>query len=200
MDENSFDSGHVVLPVAHPSGETHNIAVPPDTDLGDLHAALTDAGYEHPALTGKTPQPTAAGAIENSKEFKDNAQKLWNEAQNGKDRGEVGNFVTSQGSYTSPLKTPGREDGGGRITFPGKPENSMAVIHTHPHVGGLSPQDIQTAKDNHLVVYAIDADGLHAVGPDGKVTQVYGLGDMLHEDKPKKVWVPKYNKEGHRIN
>jgi hypothetical protein len=64
----------------------------------------------------------------------------------------------------------------------------MAVVHTHPHGGGLSPQDIQSAKDHHIVVYAIDLDGLHAVGPDGKITEVYrSVGDLM--DKKKKAEV-----------
>jgi hypothetical protein len=200
-----FDSGKAVIPVLRPNGGgVDDVAIPPDMhDMSpsDLHSYLTASGYSQPSLIGQQKQPSAAGAIENSKEFKDNARQLWNEAQNGTGfRGEVGNFVTRQGSYTAPLKTPGREDGGGRITFADKPSDAMGIVHTHPHVGGLSPQDIQTAKDHHLTVYAIDADGLHAVGADGKVTQIYSLGDMLHEDKPKKVWTPKYNAAGHRIN
>jgi hypothetical protein len=126
---------------------------------------------------------------------------LWNEAQNGKDRGEVGNFISRRGTYSTPLKTPGREDGGGRITFAEKPSDALGLIHTHPYVGGLSPRDIQTARENHLTVYAVAADGLHAVGADGKVATIYGLGDMLHEDTPKKTWVPKYDpKTGRRLN
>lgn len=37
-----------------------------------------------------------------------------------------------------------------------------------------------------MVIYAIDADGLHAVGPDGKVTEVYrSVGDLM--DKKEKA-------------
>jgi len=49
---NELDSGHVILPVLHPDGEVHNIAVPPDTDLGAFHAALLDVAtakkWNHP--------------------------------------------------------------------------------------------------------------------------------------------------------
>jgi hypothetical protein len=183
---NEFDSSHPVVPVRHPeTGDIHNISVPPDTDLGDLHAALSDAGYTHNMSLNS--QPTAAGAIENSPEFKKNATELWNSAGNGKFRGEAGNFVTQRGGYTKPVITPGTDEGGGRIVF-NKPSDAMGIVHTHPHGGGLSPRDIQTAKDNHLTVYAIDLDGLHAVGPDGKITEVYrSVGDLL--DKKKKAEV-----------
>jgi hypothetical protein len=64
----------------------------------------------------------------------------------------------------------------------------LLFVHTHPHGGGLSPQDIQSAKDHHITVYAIDLDGLHGVGPDGKITEVYrSVGDLM--DKKKKAEV-----------
>ena len=202
---NEFDSGKAI-PVLHPtSGRVDLVNVPDDMhDISpsELHSYLTASGYSQPSLVGPQKQPAAADAIENSKAFKDNARQLWNSAGNGTTfRGEVGNFVTRTGSYTAPVKTPGREDGGGRITFAEKPADAMGLLHTHPHPGGLSPRDIQTAKDTGLVVYAVDADGLHSVGPDGKVSLVYGLGEMLREDKPQKKWVPKYDpKTGRRLN
>jgi len=188
MPNDRFDSGHVVIPVRHPNGETHNIAVPEDTSLSDLHDALVDSDYAHTGLAPQQ-QPTAEGAIENSLEFKKNATELWNAAKNGQLRGEAGDFLTRRGSYTKPVVTQDTSDGTGRITFD-KPADTMAVVHTHPRTGGLSPRDIQTAKDHKMVVYAIDTDGLHPVGPDGKVTEVYrSAGDLM--DKKKKAEVRK---------
>jgi hypothetical protein len=51
----------VVLPVLHSSGEVHRVSVPADTPLHELHAALSDAGYNsvrsaprrHPEKPGK---------------------------------------------------------------------------------------------------------------------------------------------------
>jgi hypothetical protein len=109
--------------------------------------------------------------------------RLWNSVGNGRERAEAGNFITRQGSYTSEKKTHDQADGTGRIVFD-KPQDALATIHTHPRTGGLSPQDIQSAKDHKMVIYAIDADGLHAVGPDGKVTEVYrSVGDLMYKKK-----------------
>jgi hypothetical protein len=186
---NEFDSGKAVIPVLHPNGDLHNVEVPSDTSLADLHASLVDSGYARSSISGQPSQPTAAGAIENSAEFKQNATNLWNSVQNGKFRGEAGNFLTRQGNYTAPVKTEGTSEGGGRIAF-NKPADTIAVVHTHPHGGGLSPQDIQTAKEHHITVYAVDLDGLHAVGPDGKITEIYrSVGDLM--DKKKRAEVRK---------
>lgn len=96
--------------------------------------------------------------------------------------------------FTRPVIPPGTEEGGGRIVF-NKPTDAMGIVHTHPHGGGLSPRDIQTAKENHLTVYAIDLDGLHAVGPDGKITEVYrSVGDLI--DKKKKTEVQPIRSKG----
>src|SRR5260370_39565734 len=112
--------------------------------MADLHASLVDSGYARSSLFGQHSSPTAAGASENSAEFKQNATELWNSVQNGNFRGEAGNFLTRQGAYTTPVKTPGTDEGGGRIVFD-RPSDAQAIIHTHPHGGGLSPRDIQTA-------------------------------------------------------
>ena len=60
--------------------------------------------------------------------------------------------------------------------FHNVPGNVMANVHTHFKTSGPSPQHIQTAKDNKMVVYVVDGAGWHAVGAGGKITTVYSLG------------------------
>lgn len=205
MSDPKFDSRPPNIPVHTGNGNISNVEVPPDVSLDDpqLHAALIDHVSN---LAPSLKQPTAAGALENQKSFKENAQQLWNKVENGKDRAEAGNFVRNDGSYSEPVRRPDQESGAGRIDFGQKPANVSAVVHTHPRTGGPSPQDIQTAKDNKMTVYVVDADGLHAVDPGGNVTRVYQSTGQLFDEgpKPKPVWVPRYRTDEHgnqiRIN
>src|SRR5258708_34504225 len=99
-------------------------------DVGVLHSALADAGYVHPA--GAIPhQPTAEGAVENSPEFKRNAQRLWNAVRNGQERAEAGNFVTRGGVYTDLKKEQNLPSGGRPKVFYKDPETTLAQIHLH---------------------------------------------------------------------
>jgi hypothetical protein len=69
-------ANHVVLPVLHlNSGEIHNIAVPADLKLPEVHEALSD--YIHPV------EPTKEGSIEYSKPFKDAAKAAWGSVASG---------------------------------------------------------------------------------------------------------------------
>src|ERR1700755_2414297 len=106
MSDPKFDSGHAIIPVHTGDGNISNIAVPPDVDMNDLHAALLDH-VSSLAPAGK--QPTAAGALENQKSFKENAQKVWNTVENGKERAEAGNFINNDGTYTDIIKRPDQE-------------------------------------------------------------------------------------------
>ena len=64
-----LDGDQMVVPVADPhSGAIHQILVPLDAPTGEFHDAMVLAGYaDH--------QPTAAGALENSPEFRKAASK-----------------------------------------------------------------------------------------------------------------------------
>jgi len=284
--EKTFDSGHVIVPVRHPdTGEMHHIAVPPDTDMGDFHSALMDAGYAKaatwagdapglvtpgnlhlynrpaPAVTsfddngktvlvpktidgetlsdqsamyryyrtgehlgvfespehaaayaqqlhedyaaGKYNRPTAEGSQEHTKEFKDNARRLWALAGGPNSRAEAGNFLDWNAKFSEPVVSKNLESGQGQISFGPRPPGAESVIHTHPRTGGPSEQDKARAKENRINVYVVDADGLHLVEPDGKVTKVYDAvgGATAETPKPKPKWVPKYDpKTGHRLN
>lgn len=56
-------------------------------------------------------------------------------------------------------------------------KGDQAVVHTHPNNGvqGLSPQDIESARKNHIRVYVICKSGVF-VSDDSQVG--------YHEEKP----------------
>ena len=109
-----YDSGspHVILPVAHPSGEVHNVAVPADTDLDSLHSALGDSGYHHDLSDiqqiAPQKQPTAAGALENSDDFRNQSKAAWDATSQGNSPNtESGFSVYSDGGgafFSHPLQ------------------------------------------------------------------------------------------------
>jgi hypothetical protein len=81
MPDSKFDSGHVIVPVKTVSGDIHNVAVPQDASLEDFHAALSaDPNYLHPFPTA---QPTAAGALENSEDFRNQSKAAWDAVNKG---------------------------------------------------------------------------------------------------------------------
>jgi hypothetical protein len=98
---NDFDSSHphVVVPVQHPNGQVDQIAVPTDTSLEDLYGALADAGYLHEFPTA---QPTAAGALENSDDFRNQSKAAWDTVnKGGNPYAESGFSVYSDGGASS---------------------------------------------------------------------------------------------------
>jgi hypothetical protein len=269
-DDKDYSSAtHVVMPIKHSDGEIHNVAVPKDTDPGELHSALMDAGYgraatwagDAPGLitpgnahlynqpspsttsfrddngrsilvpttvdgetlsdrsakiryyntgkhlgifespehadayakqmkedyaAGKYNRPTPEGSLEHSKEFKDNVRRLWAMAGGPNSRAEAGNFLDWNEKYSEPVVSKNLESGKGQINFGPRPPGAEDVIHTHPRTGGPSEQDKATAKENHINVYVVDADGLHLVEPDGKVTRVFDSVGQATAETPKK--------------
>ena len=99
MANETYDSGkgHVVLPVLHPSGDVHDIAVPEDTPIADLHSALAGE-YSHPAIEAHEKQPTADGALENSDSFRKTAASLRMTARAGEGHGEASTYLDAQGN------------------------------------------------------------------------------------------------------
>jgi hypothetical protein len=102
MANETYDSGHVVIPVLHPDGGVHNIAVPTDTPIADLHDALTD--YYLPDLA-KPSQPTADGAVENSPAFKQRAQQAWDAAVRGVRPDVESGFEVGRTGNAGPIQT-----------------------------------------------------------------------------------------------
>ncbi len=173
---NKFDSGPAIIPVLHPSGEVHNIEVPPDMPLADLHASLEN--YYQPA------QPTREGAIENSPAFRQAAKEAWAKTQYG-NRPEEAAFAVNKQGQTSPIGvteiTPGRQyAGSGRIPISG---NTFATLHTHPsNPRNIDPRpsdvDVASAQTTGLPTYVASKEGLFMIRPsDGKVIQVFTNDD-----------------------
>ena len=71
----------------------HTIAVPSDTDLSESHAALNDAGYEHPGITTAESGPTEEGTLEESPEFQKATRQIFDSMNHGKTKGENAFFM-----------------------------------------------------------------------------------------------------------
>jgi hypothetical protein len=180
-NENKFDSDHVVVPVAHPSGELHNIAVPEDTNIQEFHSSLLASDYH--LLTPET-QPTAEGSIEHSAEFKNTAKNAWVMGELGRKSGEAGTYLDSKGA---PGKlnwhdSPRGENANVKIT---EPVDAMGSIHTHPNdrTDKPSADDIAIAKRVHKTIFVVSRSGLWSVDPSGDTTQVFKNPNWMDEKK-----------------
>ena len=177
-----FDSDHVVLPVVHPDG-LHDIAVPEDMNLEDLHSSLVNDYAPMPVK--KPAQPTAEGSIEHSAPFRSTARDAWQMGELGRKSGEAGTYLDSKGN---PGKlawndSPRGERASVKIT---EPTTAMAAIHTHPNdrIDKPSADDIGIAKRVHKTVFVVSRSGLWSVDPTGNVTQVFqGPGWMEEKNK-----------------
>jgi hypothetical protein len=182
---NDFDSGHVVLPVANPSGGVDHIAVPADTDLGDLHDALSDAGYLHPALDTPVTGPSAQGALENSAAFRQVANQAWRTSGLGTQPGEAGAYLDAQGQPSKVQWQPEGQSNQAKMDI-SVPKSAPYLIHTHPNNkrSDPSPGDIKSAQTANKTIYVTSKSGLYAVDPSGKVSQVFRDGNWASEKKP----------------
>jgi hypothetical protein len=164
MPENKFDSGtpHAVLPILHPeTGEIHNIAVPSDTDLSELHSALSDAGYEHPALDLHQ-QPTKEGSLEYSDAFRKAAKDAVGASRNFTGN-ESGFAVDVNGQPGKTQTSIGAGSQNSHHLAIAAPSNAEAALHTHPMRTGAdepSADDIKIAKNMHQFTLPRRADYL----------------------------------------
>lgn len=170
------DSGHVVIPVLHPDGEVHDIAVPPDTPLADFHDALAE--YYHQ-------EPTADGAVENSEAFKQRAKQAWAESVSGLKPDIESGFNVDKTGTMGPLQTQVTPRGSlptDKITVT---PNTLGVLHTHPNAATPvpSPGDIAAAKASHKTIWLTSRNGLYAVDPKGNVTHVFKSSDWMKTNK-----------------
>lgn len=184
---NNFDSGnpHVVLPILHGgSGEIHNLAVPTNTDLGDLHSALNSSGYAAPLAN---PQPTAAGAIENSDQFRNQSNAAWKAVDKGFNTYAESGFAIDKYGNASPLRTqvtpkmPGQTTiDRDKITYK---TSDTGVVHTHPYnsVPGPSQNDIAAAKKIGKTIWVTSQGGLYSVEKDGTITHVFKSENWMNE-------------------
>jgi hypothetical protein len=186
-NENKYDSGHVIVPVLHPSGDVHHVAVPEDTDLKDLHSALVDSDYHFP-----TTSPTAEGALENTPDFREAAKKAYSSVGYGDLPQEAGFMVSKTGKVSPPQlgKEIASGETSGSTTFQIPPEGVFATVHTHPRptmnkrwTQEPSPPDTEVAKKFKQNVYVITTSGLWQVEPSGKVNHVFTNSDWMKTKK-----------------
>lgn len=180
MSANKFDSGHVIIPVVHPDGDIHAIAVPEGTDLSDLHDALTESGYIHPNA------PTKEGTLEYSPAFRKTAQAAMNRMHLTGTLGNIGEVATYFDANGNPGPLTHSDDQIATVTHK-VPIDAPYLMHTHPDrkSGRPSQQDIDNAKNLHKTSYVVSKDGLQAIDPSGQVTQVFSRPDWETAKEPK---------------
>lgn len=167
------DSGKVVIPVYHPSGEVHAIEMPAETPVSDFHSALAD--YYHQDV------PTSNGSIENSPAFKEATQEAWKKTGYGQNPlVESGFAVDKDGQSVMPHSEMSPKGQVPQETLK-YPPGAMGTVHTHPDSTSPKPSqnDINAAKTTHKTVWVASKRGLFAVDPAGQVTQVYSDPDWM---------------------
>jgi hypothetical protein len=188
--ENKFEYGnpqpHVVIPVLHPdSGEVHNIAVPTDTDLGELHKSLSDAGYEHPGITTAEAGPTEEGTLEESPEFQKATRQIFDSMNHGKTKGENAFFMDKNKNAKITGEQFNETAAGGRSMHLDVPTDTAYINHVHPDLGlpEPSPKDRETSQNFGVPVYAVSKHGLYMARPsDGQVVKVFDGTDWMGKD------------------
>jgi hypothetical protein len=184
----TFDSGHVIVPVKHPDGAVDQIAVPTDTSLQDLHSALSDAGYLHDFPTA---QPTAAGALENSEDFRSQSKAAWGATSQGNSPNTESGFSVYSDGGASSLHTETHPQGTGlasqwkdKISYA---PSDLGIVHTHPRISSDKPSanDVEAAKKIKKPIYVTSRTGLWMASPDGKVTQVFKSPTWFTDKGPK---------------
>ncbi len=187
-NETKFEYGnpHVIIPIVHPdSGEVHNIAVPEDTDLGDLHSALSDAGYEHPGITTAESGPTEEGTLEESPEFQKATRQIFDSMNHGKTKGENAFFMDKNKNAKITGEQFNETAAGGRSMKLDVPTDTAYINHVHPDLGTAepSPKDRETSQNFGVPVYAVSKHGLYMARPsDGQVVKVFDGTDWMGKD------------------
>jgi hypothetical protein len=183
---NDFDSGHVIVPVKHPDGNVDQIAVPTDTSLNDFHAALADGGYLHEFPTS---QPTAAGALENSEDFRAQSQAAWDAVnKGGNPYAESGFSVYGDGGASSLHTEVHPQTSGMPMQWKDKiayGKDDLGIVHTHPNASSDKPSanDVEAAKKIKKPIYVTSRTGLWVATPDGKVAQVFKSPTWFQDKK-----------------
>ena len=187
-----FDSGHAIIPVLHPSGEIHNIAVPANVDLPELHQALVASDYHFPEKQPAGDGPN--GPLETSPDFKEAARKAWLNVNYG-DLPQESGFVVNKDGKAGPIIT-GKEiqpgDTRGSTTFHVMPDD-FATLHTHPRptpgknwIQEPSGPDADLARNSDQNVYVVSSTGLwEREARTGNLVHVYSNNDWMDKKKKK---------------
>lgn len=193
--ENKFEAKPVVIPVYHSGDDAiHNIAVPAETPLPELHDALVTAGYHsgwapyqgasvdsfgHPKAG-----PSKAGVLENDPKFKAAARAIYDASGRGRNPNEAGTYVDAN-LDRGPIAVSNTE---GKMSLT-VPPDAKSTLHTHPlHFNGAtasplpSGTDVDTAKKLKRSVYVVSPEGLSVVEGDGKVTNIYNDSGWIQRD------------------
>jgi hypothetical protein len=168
-----------VLPVYHAnSGELHQIEVPLDTPVSDLHSALVGADY-HP--------PTAEGSVEFSPDFIQRAREAWKATNDGRNPYAESGFSVREDGSAGPIHTEAHLSAPGMAGPPHEKISYLStdkeIAHVHPD-GSSGPEpsavDIEAAKKIKKPVLVVSRGGLYEVDPyTGKTFQVHkGTGWM----------------------
>jgi hypothetical protein len=187
-DETRFDSGHAQLPVRAVNGDIHDVAIPDGTSLESVHAALSNDPKYLPDFS--TAKPTAAGALENSEDFRNQSKAAWDAVSQGRAPYTESGFSVYNDGGASPLHTETHPQSAGmagpqrdKISF-GK--DDFAIQHTHPNGSSDKPStnDVEAAKKIKKPIYVTSRTGLWMASPDGKVTQVFKSPTWFSDKKP----------------
>jgi hypothetical protein len=203
------DDNAVISVVHQPTGEVHNISIPPDTPVSDLHDALINSGYNadiekldselsnvRPPQWAPTPYstgdfqtgksrpgygPSKEGVVENSPQFKEAAKAIWKAANEGRNPNEAATTI-DKNTERGPIVV-GDQEGHMSMVVPA---DATSQLHTHPNhfqgqqAGGQPSQtDIATAKKLGKNVYVVSKSGLQMVDKYGKVTSIYNNSDWM---------------------
>lgn len=145
-DENKFDSGHAVIPVHVGNGQVDHIAFPIDTPIPELHSALLNHV--------QSKQPNRADVLENQPSFREASKAAWSSVASGLVAKEVGFNVDKYGRAGTITEHSARNGEVPSVEMGVSPQ-AMALVHTHPSVGGFSPRpsknDIEVAKQKDCV-------------------------------------------------
>ena len=191
-DPNRFDSGHALLPVRAVNGDVHDVAIPDGTSLESVHSALSNDPKYLPDFSTK---PTAAGAVENSAQFRRSASDAWNAVSKGGNAAAESGYSVEADGGTSNIHTEVHPQTSGiataqhdKISY--QPDD-FGINHTHPSSSSDRPSsnDVEAAKKIKKNIWVTSRTGLWNVDPNGKVTQVYDNSDWMtktgHEPKRK---------------
>ena len=153
-----------------------------DSALSDAGGLAAEKDGTPAALGPELKQPTANGALENTREFREAAWRAWAAVSYGDLPQEAGAMILRDGRATRVQVSKEIRSGeiSGATVFQIPMGGIFAVIHTHPRaspgkkwIQEPSATDIEVAKNNGENVYVVTSSGLWQVEPSGKVNHVF---------------------------